>query len=332
MAFPSPRYIETDQLRMAVYEAGEGFPVILCHGWPEIAYSWRHQLPALAAAGFRAIAPDQRGYGETGAPKQEKELGGEAAVPLYDMEHLTGDLVALLDTLEIEKAVFCGHDWGGFVVWQMPLHHPERVAGVIGVNTPMTPRAPADPIAIMRGRMGEDMYIVHFQKYGEADRILASDTRKSIRFLYRRPPEVRDLENPPEALKNFSFIKALQASGPVEPDRLLLTPEEEEVYVRAFEKTGWTRGINWYRNMTRNWERSAGLAETISCPCLMISAADDMVLRPELTEGMEKHIADLEKHIIPDCGHWTQAEQPEALNRLLTGWLTRRFGAAAGGG
>ena len=143
---PPLQFAETNGIRMGYYEAGpktDTPPVILCHGWPEIAFSWRHQIKALAAAGIRVIAPDQRGYGATERPEP---------IEAYDIEHLTGDLVGLLDHLGIDKAIFVGHDWGGFVVWQMPLRHIDRVAGVVGVNTPHTDRAPADPIELLRKR------------------------------------------------------------------------------------------------------------------------------------------------------------------------------------
>ena len=130
--FPSARRIPLPGrgVTLSVHEAGQGPAVVLCHGFPELAYSWRHQIRALAAAGFRAIAPDQRGYGASDAPE---------AVDAYGMEHLTGDLAALLDTLGIERAVFVGHDWGGFVSWAMPVLHPQRCLGAIGVNTPYVP-------------------------------------------------------------------------------------------------------------------------------------------------------------------------------------------------
>src|SRR6202453_150034 len=134
---PAVQYVAANGIRMAYYEAGPrgGVPIVFCHGFPELAFSWRHQIAALAAAGRWVIAPDQRGYGLTTRP---------AAVESYDLEHLTGDLVGLLDHLKVEKAIFAGHDWGGFVVWQMPLRHPARVAGVVGINTPHTKRAPSD--------------------------------------------------------------------------------------------------------------------------------------------------------------------------------------------
>ena len=231
MAFPEPYYVKTNGLDMAVYEEGpkDGLPIVLCHGFPEIAYSWRHQLPALAGAGFRAIAPDQRGYGSTGGPK------GPDSIPLYDMKHLTDDLVGLLDALEIDKAIFVGHDWGGFVVWQMGLRHPDRVAGVIGVNTPFLPRAPMDPIEAMRMVYGEDMYIVYFQKYGEAEKLLEADVARSMRFWYRRSGmTLAEFDARPAEEKNFAFLKAFQGDESAWGGTRLLTDEEHSFYVSAF--------------------------------------------------------------------------------------------------
>ena len=146
---PPLQFANINGIRMGYYEAGPNTdppPLVLCHGWPEIAFSWRHQIKALGEAGIRVIAPDQRGYGATDRPEPVED---------YDIEHLTGDLVGLLDHLRIEKAIFVGHDWGGFIVWQMPLRHIDRVAGVVGINTPHTNRAWADPIEMLRARFGE---------------------------------------------------------------------------------------------------------------------------------------------------------------------------------
>ncbi len=202
---PEPTMIKTNGIDMAVYEAGpkDGLPVVMCHGFPELAYSWRHQIPALAAAGFRAIAPDQRGYGSTSRPD---------AVRDYDMPHLTGDLAGLLDALGVKKAVFCGHDWGGLVVWQMPLYHPDRVAGVIGVNTPFLARPPIDPIMGMRAMFGENMYIVYFQKPGEADAALARDVGKSFRFFMRKNGmSAADYAKLPKEARNLELVNAIQS-------------------------------------------------------------------------------------------------------------------------
>lgn len=315
---PDPHFVQSNGIRMAVYEQGSGFPIVFCHGFPELAYSWRHQLPALAAAGFRAIAPDQRGYGLTDAPE-----GAEN----YSMRHLTGDLAGMLDALGIEKAVFCGHDWGGMVVWQMALMHPERVAGVIGVNTPHMPRAPMDPIALMKMAYGDDMYIVYFQTPGVADAALAADTAKTMRFFMRKGGmTLEEFDRQPPEAKNLALVAALQSDEALWPGELVMSQAELDVFVETFKRTGFTGGINWYRNFTRNWQESEGRSDKISVPCLMIMAENDVVLRPAMADGMEALVPDLEKHLVRNCGHWTQQEHPDETNRVIADWMRRRFG------
>ncbi len=314
----SPRTVETNGIRMALYEQGQGVPVIMCHGFPELAYAWRHQIPAIAAAGFRAIAPDQRGYGNTDQPQ---------AIESYDIHHLTGDLVGMLDALEIEKAVFVGHDWGGVVTWAMPLLHPTRVAGVIGVNTPFLPRAPMDPIALMRAAYGEDMYIVYFQKPGVADAALAADPGKTLRLFYRRTGmTIAEFDKRPAEERNLALVHALQSDEGLWPGEPLHSQEEHDFFVKAFTRTGFTGGINWYRNFTRNWHSMEGVTQRVDCPALMVMAENDIVLRPSLADGMEAFVPDLEKHLIKNCGHWTQTEKPDEINRVMIDWLKRRFG------
>jgi pimeloyl-ACP methyl ester carboxylesterase len=313
-----PNYAQVNGIRLAWFEQGSGVPVVMCHGFPELGYAWRHQVPALAAAGFRAIAPDQRGYGFTKGPD---------AIESYDIQHLTGDLVGLLDHLKIDKAVFMGHDWGGFVAWAMPQLHPTRVAGVIGVNTPFLPRAPMDPIALMRAAYGEDMYIVFFQKPGPADTILAADPGKTLRFFYRKSSmTIAEFDKLPPEQRNLALVTALQSDESLWPGAQLHTPEEHAHFVKMFTRTGFTGGINWYRNFTRNWHIMENVPQRVECPALMVMAENDIVLRPALADGMEAFVPDLEKHMIRNCGHWTQSEQPEELNRAMTGWLRRRFG------
>ena len=313
-------FVGTNGIRMAVTEQGEGPAVVLCHGFPELAYSWRHQVPALAAAGFRAIAPDQRGYGDTDRPEK---------LETYDMEHLAGDLVGLLDALGIEKAVFAGHDWGGIIAWQMPLLHPDRVAGVIGVNTPAFQRAPMPPLTIFRGTMGDNFYICHFQQPGVADAGLAQDVRRVFTQLMRRGVPIEQLASrsvrPDGSVPNMVEI----VHGPDGLGEPFLSEDELQVFVRAFEKSGFTGGINWYRNLDRYWERTPHLAGTrIDVPSLMVTAEHDPVLRPEMAEQMRSFMNDVEIVMIPDCGHWTQQERPEELNRIMIDWLRRRHRSA----
>jgi len=319
-SFPEPYFVKTNGIYMAVYEMGpkDGVPVVFSHGFPELAYSWRHQLPALAAAGFRAIAPDQRGYGRTARP---------GAIADYDMAHLTGDLAGLLDALGLKDAVFCGHDWGGMVVWQMALMQPSRVRGVIGVNTPFLARGPMDPIAMMRMAFGEEMYIVFFQKPGVADAVLAKDVGKTFRFFMRKSGvKAADYAKLPPEQRNLALVQALQSDESGWGGQPLLNAGEMKTYVDTFTRTGFTGGINWYRNFTRNWEQSEGQVQKVSVPGLMVMAEDDIVLSPAMAEGMEQFVPDLEKKLILDCGHWTQQEHPDALNAIMIDWLQRRFG------
>src|SRR6476469_4726783 len=173
VSFPSPKMVKTNGIDMAVYEAGpkDGVPIVLCHGFPELGYSWRHQVPALAAAGYRVLVPDMRGYGASSRPEQ---------VEAYDIVSLCGDMCGLLDALGESSAVFVGHDWGANVVWQLAVLHPERVRAVAGLSVPFVPRAPAPPIPIMRRHLGEDFYIVWFQDPGVADEALARDVRRTL--------------------------------------------------------------------------------------------------------------------------------------------------------
>jgi pimeloyl-ACP methyl ester carboxylesterase len=326
---PPVANVQVNGIDMAYYEVarGKGVPIVFCHGFPELAFSWRHQLKACEAAGQWAIAPDQRGYGLTSRPD---------AVEAYDMENLAADLVGLLDHLGIEKAVFCGHDWGGFVVWQMALMHPDRVAGVIGLNTPFTPRGDYDPIASMRFAFGEDMYIVWFQKPGEADAALGKDVDKTMRFFMRRPPE--DMPAPPSVglsidkdagpatTSTFAFRDMLAEWDKSDTANQLLSADELAAFVETFSATGFTGGINWYRNFTRNWERSGHLPTRIDhVPCLMICAEKDAVLPPSMADGMETRIKDLEKALVMGSGHWTQQEKPEEVNRYILEWMGRKF-------
>jgi pimeloyl-ACP methyl ester carboxylesterase len=325
---PPVGYVQTNGIRMAVYEAGPTDakpPVVLCHGFPELAFSWRHQLRDLPKRGLRVLAPDQRGYGLTDAPKP---------VEAYDIENLCADLVGLLDAKGIEQAVFCGHDWGGIVVWQMALRHPERVAGVIGVNTPFMPRSPIDPIQIMRQRMGDEMYIVHFQKPGEADAVLNRSVANTMSLFMRRPmagemPASAGLaterkEGDPSV---FPLVRIVEAYDPAfDPREKLLTDAEMAVFVETFTRTGFTGGINWYRNFTRNWERSAHIVERVEAPSLMIMAELDAVLPPSSADGMETWVPKLDRHLVKGSGHWTQQEKPEEVTRVIGDWMTKTFG------
>ena len=320
---PAPAFIAAHGVELCLYEAGSEHrarpPILLCHGFPELAYSWRHQLRDLPKLGFHVLAPDQRGYGASGAP---------AAVEAYDMEALCADLEALLDARGIEKAVFCGHDWGGFVVWQMGVRHPERVAGVIGVNTPYTKRPPIDPIALYRRRFGEDMYIVFFQQPGAAEALFEADVEKTFRFFMRRSdlsPEA--FAALPAERRSLALQTALAHYDPTGDAQQFLTPEELAVYVAAFSQSGFSGPVNWYRNFTRNWERSAHLLDHVAAPSLMIMAENDVVLPPSAADGMEAYVPNLAKILVKGSGHWTQQEKPDDVTAAIAAWMRATFPA-----
>ncbi|MBI1198415.1 MAG: alpha/beta fold hydrolase [Phenylobacterium sp.] len=327
---PPVKRAAVNGVEIAYYEAGprEGVPIVLCHGFPELAFSWRHQIKALGEAGRWVIAPDQRGYGLSSKPSNVSD---------YGIDQLTGDLVGLLDHLGVEKAIFCGHDWGGIVVWQMPLMHPDRVAGVIGLNTPFLPRAPADPIAIMRNRFGPDMYIVWFQNPDEPEAVLGADVDKTMRFFMREPATpagasggLRALtgqdDAPAEGGSTFAFKDMLRAWDGVTGPAQILTPEELAVFVEAFRSGGFFGPVSWYRNFTPNWARSESLPTRVDgVPCLMITAERDAVLTPEMAEPMPHFVGDLETHMVKGSGHWTQQEKPADVDGLILDWLDKRF-------
>jgi pimeloyl-ACP methyl ester carboxylesterase len=252
------------------------------------------------------------------------------------MEHLTGDLVGLMDHLGIDKAIFVGHDWGGFIVWQMPLRHLDRVAGVVGVNTPHTDRAPTDPIELFRQRFGEHMYIVQFQDPTHGpDKIFNSRVEQTFDAFMRKPVPRSDsapAEQPVAGVGaspriNLAFPQMIAGyDAKHDPRTPILSAEEKKVFVDSFTRTGFTGGINWYRNMSRNWQRSAGIDHTVRVPSLMIMAENDQVLPPSAADGMEKIIPDLEKYLVRGSGHWTQQEKPDEVSAKLVEWRRRRFG------
>jgi pimeloyl-ACP methyl ester carboxylesterase len=310
-----------DQVRLADHEAGvgaEGRPaVVFCHGFPELAYSWREQLTAVADAGFRAIAPDQRGYGGSSAPE---------AVEAYGLGQLCGDLADLLDALEIERAVFVGHDWGGFVAWAMPVLFPDRCAGAAGVCTPYIPFPTTE---LLRSLFPDDekMYMLWFQQPGLAESVLDRDPRLLFTTLMRGGVDPNKLLAEQLASGDGLDFNPFRDLAALEPRGELIADEDElSVYADTFARTGFRGGINWYRNIDANAAAYPQVGTTpLSLPALMLCAEWDPALRPEMAAGMPELCSDLEMHTIPKAGHWVQQESPDEVNGLLVDWLTRRF-------
>jgi len=289
--------IPVGAIEMHVTEAGAGPPVLLLHGFPELAHSWRHQLRALAEAGYRAIAPDMRGFGGTSAPE---------AVEAYDVLALAGDVVGLLDALDLGSAIVVGHDWGADVAWKTALVHPSRVDAVAGLSVPYVPRAPAAPTPILRRHLGEDFYIVWFQAPGVADAALSRDVRRTL-------------------LARDVWDAGWAERDDVDPRPGWLQEEDLAVYVETFERTGFTGGLNWYRNLDRNWELLAPYADArIEQPAFFLTGSRDPVRAFMPHEAMEGWVTDLRTVVILEgAGHWVQQERPDevdaALERFLAG-------------
>ena len=300
-------------IQMHAAEAGSGPPVVFCHGFPELWYSWRHQLPALATAGFHAVAPDMRGYGETDAPEP---------IEAYTQEAICADMTALLDALGEQQAVFVGHDWGGAVVWNLAQHHPDRVRAVAGINTPASRRPPISPLEAMQMDPGRFDYQLYFQEPGAAEAELSADVRRTFTLMLRSSKA----EDRVDALAGTAGVRergGLLVGMPEDAERSIMLSEADlQTFVDAYERTGFRGGLNWYRNHVRNWEWSGTLAEErIEQPALMVTAGRDPVLLPEMSHGMEDWIPHLSRGHIEECAHWTQQEEPAALNRILLDWL-----------
>ena len=309
------RTVTTNGVDLDVVDLGSGPPVVLAHGFPELSYSWRHQVPALAAGGYRVLAPDQRGYGRSTRPD---------AIEDYDIEHLTNDLLGLLDDIGEERAVFVGHDWGSMVVWQLALLAPERVAGVVGMSVPFLPRSPMAPIQVMRQVFGDAFfYILYFQEPGVADADLGRDPATTMRRMLaglRLPEEDGFDVGAASASDGRGFVERLP-----EADGLpsWLTQAELDHYVAEFTRTGFTGGINWYRNFDRNWaltERIDGAKVTV--PSLFIGGSADPVLLMSPPAIMDGWVTDHRGNVLVEgAGHWVQQERPEAVNAALLDFL-----------
>ena len=255
------RSVAANGIELNVVDEGDGPLIVLCHGFPELAYSWRHQLPALVGAGYRVLAPDMRGFGRSSAPRE---------VQAYDVVTLCADMCALLDDVGEQSAIFVGHDWGANVTWQLAVLHPERVRAVVGMSVPFVPRAAAPPIPIMRRHLGEDFYIVWFQRPGVADAALSSDVRRTLTTSRQWTAQWAEQDD---------------SAGKPPP---WLSEQELAVYVDQFERSGFTGGLNWYRNIDRNWELTAAVAERrVEQPALFLTGERDPVRSFMPAEAMQ---------------------------------------------
>jgi pimeloyl-ACP methyl ester carboxylesterase len=308
------RRIAANGIELSVQEAGTGPTVLLCHGWPELGHSWRHQIVALAKAGYHVLAPDMRGYGASDAPPDITD---------YTILHLVGDMIGLLDALEIPQAVIVGHDWGAPVAWQGALMRPDRFRAVAGLSVPYAPRAKRANLAVLREVGRYRFYQLYFQHPGLAEAELEADVRMSLMRLYHGISGAAPLWDGMVSEDGKLLAQLPERQAP--PD--WLTGEDFEIYVRAYKTAGFRGGLNWYRNLERNHALLAPWAGAqISVPALFIAGERDPVIA---SEAAKRAIAALPEscarfagtHIVPGAGHWVQQEAPVPVNTALLGFL-----------
>lgn len=304
--FPEPTLIAVNGVELEVFEAGRqnaGKPIVLCHGWPEHAFSWRHQVPALVAAGYHVIVPNQRGYGHSSRPTE---------VASYDIEHLTGDLLGLLDHFGYTDATFVGHDWGAMVVWGLAVLHPNRVKHVINLSLPYQERGETPWIEFMEQVLGGDNYFVHFNRHpGVADAVLEQNTSQFLRNLYRKNVPCQEPE------PGMAMINLAHATTPL--GEAVMSDRELAVFESAFELSGFTGSINWYRNLDRNWHLLAEADPVIQHSALMIYGDRDVI---PVSRNLQEFVPNVDV-VNLDCGHWIQQELPSETNATILDWLTQ---------
>lgn len=290
---------------------------MLCHGFPESAHSWRHQIEPLAAAGYHVLAPDQRGYAGSSAPTD---------VDAYGISHLAGDLLALLDDTGHDDAVFVGHDWGALVVWDLARLHPDRVRAAICASVPFT-QWPAPPTELFKMAAGDNFfYILYFQDVGPAEAELGADTEATMRTVLWAASGDGFPDVPPEPIPaaGNGFLDSMTTRGPA-PAELpsWLTSGDLAVYVAQFERSGFFGPVSWYRNLDANYELLKD-RPVPQMPTAFIGGTRDMVIasRPGYVESMEALLPHhLGSVLIDGVGHWTQQEAPGAFNVALLGFL-----------
>jgi pimeloyl-ACP methyl ester carboxylesterase len=311
--------IETNGIRMHVAEEGEGPLVVLCHGFPESWYSWRHQLRALAEAGFRAVAPDMRGYGKTDRPE---EIGK------YTILHLVGDMVGLVNALGERQAVIVGHDWGGPVAWHAALMRPDVFRAIIGLSVPFRPRSPVRPTTAMPQTEDAWFYQLYFQEPGVAEAELERDVRRTVRSILYAASGDRPRQGGGRGLGMVKRDGGFLSHAP-NPENLpaWLSERDVDFYTAEFQRTGFRGGLNWYRNIDLSWELLAPfVGAQVTVPALYIAGDRDLVVS---FKGMDQLIPSLSKYVpqlrntimLPGCGHWTQQERATEVNSAMVSFL-----------
>lgn len=318
------RMVATNGINLHIAEAGEGPLVLLLHGFPELWYSYRHQLPALAAAGYHAVAPDVRGYGESNKPYP---------VEAYAMKEHIADCLGLLDALGEDTAVIVGHDWGAPMAWNSAALHPDRYRAVVGMSVPYLPRGPVPPLQMMKAMFQDNFfYILYFQEEGVAEAEFESDVAHSMRlFIWGASGEARSITGFASVMagkkadaKLFEGVPDLVFDGVPNVDGLppWMNQADLDYFVERFKKGGFRGPINRYRNMDRDWEQLPELQDKkIEQPALFLYGTADGVMSFAPMDPMKQLVPNLKIVPFEGAGHWTQQERPEDTNRELISFL-----------
>jgi len=314
---PTLRTIQSNGITMRIAEMGKGPLVILAHGWPESWYSWRHQMPALAAAGYHVVAPDMRGYGKTDKP---------AAVEAYDVHHLTADLVGIVDAMGEKSAILIGHDWGAMASWHAMLLHPERFTALVAMSFPYTGHGPESQLQGLRRTSGDNFNrFLYVQEPGVAEKELDANPRGILSRIYLSPDSPREAPTITDPKRTAGGMIGRLGAAKGLPS--WLTQADLDYYVNEFTHAGFRGGINYYRNIDRNWETTPQLASAkVTQPTLFISGDKEARLQgataEQLTTVMKQVVPDLRGvKIIPNTGHWVQQERPEETNAAVLEFL-----------
>src|SRR5215813_4094543 len=314
------RTIETNGIRMHLAEAGRGPLVVMCHGFPESWYSWRQQLTVLAAAGYHAVAPDMRGYGQTDAP---------AEIEAYTLLHLVGDIVGLVAALGERTAVVAGHDWGATVAWHAALLRPDVFRGIVALSVPFRPRGSTRPTTVMPQNDEAVFYQLYFQAPGVAEAELGGDPRATIRRLLYTGSGDLPLRGDGAGLPGMVRRGGGFLEQTMDPETLppWLTDADVAFYTGEYARTGFRGGLNWYRNIDRNWELLAPYAGAlVSVPALYVAGDRDLVVRfpgmDQLIPNLSKFVPHLRRTVmLPGCGNWTQQERDAEVNVAMLEFL-----------
>lgn len=311
------RFIRANGIQLRIAEEGRGPLVVLLHGWPESWYSWRHQLPALAAAGYHAVAPDMRGYGQSDKP---------SSVEAYDIHHLTADVVGILDALGERTAVVVGHDWGAIVAWQCLLLHPDRFTGVIAMSVPFFGRPAVSPVESLRQAFGENFfYILYFQEPDVPEAEFDADPAALLRRVYISPGVPLDPPTITDKRRSAGGFVARRGTPQTLPP--WLTQADLDYYVNEFSGAGFRGGINYYRNFHRNWETTPALAgKRIEQPALFVAGDQDVVIARATAEQLASRMTPVVPNLrgvllLPETGHWVQQERPAETNAAMLQFL-----------